>query len=89
MHRDMLLDGVQKGNNMSNREIAMELLEQVPEEKLYYIIGVIEGALIPDSSEYDDEIDKAIEQSEKEIAEGAELIDIEEAFARLEAKHFG
>lgn len=85
----MLLDGVQKGNNMSNREIAMELLEQVPEEKLYYIIGVIEGALIPDNSEYDDEIDKAIEQSEKEIAEGAELIDIEEAFARLEAKHFG
>ncbi len=74
---------------MSNREIAMELLEQVPEEKLYYIIGVIEGALIPDSSEYGDEIDKAIEQSEKEIAEGAELIDIEEAFARLEAKHFG
>lgn len=75
--------------NMSNREIAMELLEQVPEEKLYYIIGVIEGALIPDNTELDEEIDKAIEQSEKEIREGAELIDIEDAFARLEAKHFG
>ncbi|WP_155838124.1 hypothetical protein [Butyrivibrio sp. FCS014] len=36
-----------KGNKyMSNREIAMELLKQVPEEKLYYIIGVIEGASI-------------------------------------------
>lgn len=38
---------------MSNREIAIQLLEQVPEEKLYYIIGVIEGALIPDGSRLD------------------------------------
>lgn len=74
---------------MSNREIAMELLEQVPEEKLYYIIGVIEEALTSDNDELDEEIDKAIEQSEKEIREGAELIDIEDAFAGLEAKHFG
>lgn len=40
-------------------------------------------------NEIDEEIDRAIEQSEKEIKEGAELIDIEDAFARLEAKHFG
>ena len=73
---------------MSNRARAMELLEQVPEEKLYYIISVMEGAL---KSEYDmdEEIDKSIEQSEKEISEGAKLIDIEEAFAGLEAKFFG
>ena len=70
---------------MSNRERAMELLEQVPEEKLYYIISVMEGALKSDN-DMDEEIDKSIEQSEKEISEGAKLIDIEEAFAGLEAK---
>ncbi len=33
---------------MSNRELAAQLLERVPESKLYYIIGVLEGAAIPD-----------------------------------------
>ena len=31
---------------MSNRELAAQLLERVPESKLYYIIGVLEGAAI-------------------------------------------
>lgn len=33
---------------MSNRELAAQLLERVPESKLYYIIGVLEGAAIPE-----------------------------------------
>ena len=36
---------------MSNREKAMQLLEKVPETKLYYIIGILEGAAIPDIAE--------------------------------------
>ena len=36
---------------MSNRERAIQLLEKVPETKLYYIIGILEGAIIPDMEE--------------------------------------
>lgn len=36
---------------MSDRERAMQLLEKVPETKLYYIIGILEGAAIPDIEE--------------------------------------
>ena len=36
---------------MSDRERAMQLLEKVPETKLYYIIGILEGAIIPDIEE--------------------------------------
>ena len=35
-----------------------------------------------------EQIDKSIDQSEKEIAEGAMLMDIEEAFSVLDAKFF-
>lgn len=33
---------------MSNKERAIELLDQIPESKMYYIIGVLEGAAIPE-----------------------------------------
>lgn len=33
---------------MSERERAAKLLEKVPDSKLYYIIGILEGAAIPD-----------------------------------------
>lgn len=36
---------------MSDRERAMQLLEKVPETKLYYIIGILEGAAIPEIEE--------------------------------------
>lgn len=33
---------------MSNKEKAIQLLDQIPESKMYYIIGILEGAAIPD-----------------------------------------
>lgn len=53
---------------MSDRERAMQLLEKVPETKLYYIIGILEGAIIPDIEEVEpDEWDlKMIEEANKE-----------------------
>ncbi|MFQ9985785.1 MAG: hypothetical protein ACLU61_08600 [Lachnospiraceae bacterium] len=33
---------------MSNREYAHQLLDKVPESKMFYIMGVLEGAAIPD-----------------------------------------
>ncbi|WP_044959923.1 hypothetical protein [Butyrivibrio sp. WCD2001] len=73
---------------MSNRERALELLEQIPDDKLFYIIGIMEGALIPDSY-LDASIDESIAISEKEIEEGADLIPFDDAFAALKEKYFG
>lgn len=53
---------------MSDRERAMQLLEKVPETKLYYIIGILEGAIIPDIEEVEpDEWDlKMIDEASSE-----------------------
>lgn len=53
---------------MSDRERAMQLLEKVPETKLCYIIGILEGATIPDIEEVEpDEWDlKMIAEANKE-----------------------
>ena len=55
-------------NIMNDRERAMQLLEKVPETKLYYIIGILEGAIIPDIEEVEpDEWDlKMIEEASRE-----------------------
>ncbi len=36
---------------MSNREYAHKLLDRVPESKIFYIMGILEGAAIPDIEE--------------------------------------
>ena len=53
---------------MNDRERAMQLLEKVPETKLYYIIGILEGAIIPDIEEVEpDEWDlKMIDEASSE-----------------------
>ncbi len=33
---------------MSNKELAIQLLNRIPEYKMYYILGVLEGAAIPE-----------------------------------------
>ncbi|MDD6056865.1 MAG: hypothetical protein PUB98_01185 [Clostridiales bacterium] len=33
---------------MSNREYAHQLLDRVPESKIFYIMGILEGAAIPE-----------------------------------------
>ena len=36
---------------MSNKERAIELLDKIPESKMYYILGILEGASIPEVEE--------------------------------------
>lgn len=33
---------------MSNRELAKNLIDQIPENRLYYVISYLQGAAIPD-----------------------------------------
>lgn len=54
---------------MSDRERAIQLLERVPETKLYYIIGILEGAAIPDE-EPNAETLEAFAEGDRMLAEG-------------------
>lgn len=53
---------------MSNKERAIQLLDKIPESKMYYIIGILEGAAIPDIEEIEpDEWDlEMIAEAERE-----------------------
>ena len=53
---------------MSNKELAIQLIEKIPESKMHYIIGVLEGAAIPEIETVEpDEWDMAmIEEAERE-----------------------
>ena len=51
---------------MSNRELAIQLLDKVPESKMYYIIGILEGAAIPEEDKPNAETLAAM----KELEEG-------------------
>ncbi len=42
---------------MSNKELAIQLLDRIPETKMYYIIGVLQGAAIPDEVPNDETIE--------------------------------
>lgn len=33
---------------MSSKEFAIQLIEKIPESKMHYIIGILEGAAIPE-----------------------------------------
>lgn len=35
---------------MSNKERAIELLDQIPESKMHYVVSFLEGAAIPDET---------------------------------------
>lgn len=41
---------------MSNKERAIQLLDQIPESKMFYIIGILEGAAIPSEIPNDETI---------------------------------
>lgn len=49
---------------MSNKELAIQLLDKIPESKMYYILGVLEGAAIPESEVPNEETIEAIEELE-------------------------
>lgn len=35
---------------MSNRELAKQLLDQIPESKMYYIVSYLQGAAVPEET---------------------------------------
>lgn len=52
---------------MSNRELAKSLIDQIPENKLFYIIPYLQGAAVPDELPSSDTLDA--------LAEAQEMID--------------
>lgn len=42
---------------MSNKEKAIQLLDKIPESKMYYIIGILEGAAIPEEEPNEETIE--------------------------------
>lgn len=57
---------------MSNKERAIKLLDQIPESKMYYIIGILEGAAIPDETPNDETLEamQELERGEGSVFEG-------------------
>mgnify|MGYP005802998081 CR=1 FL=1 len=58
---------------MSNKERAIQLLDQIPESKMYYIIGILEGAAIPEEEPNADTIAamNELENGGGEVFEGS------------------
>ena len=58
---------------MSNKERAIQLLDQIPESKMYYIIGILEGAAIPEEEPNADTIAamNELEEGGGEVLEGS------------------
>ena len=53
---------------MSSKELAIQLIDKIPESKMYYIIGILQGAAIPEIETVEpDEWDLAmISEAERE-----------------------
>lgn len=70
---------------MSNREYAHQLLDRVPESKIFYIMGILEGAAIPDD-EPNAETIAAFAEGDKMLAEGTgqRYTNTKDLFADLE-----
>lgn len=58
---------------MSNKEKAIQLLDQIPESKMLYIIGILEGAAIPDEAPNTETLEaiQEIENGGGEVFEGS------------------
>lgn len=57
----------------NERERAIQLLDQIPESKMYYIMGVLEGAAIPDEIPNEETIEamKELENGGGTVFEGS------------------
>lgn len=54
---------------MSNKEKAIQLLDRIPESKMYYIIGILEGAAIPDETPNEETI-AAMKEADEMLENG-------------------
>ncbi|MCD8133480.1 MAG: hypothetical protein LUE19_06475 [Clostridiales bacterium] len=46
---------------MSNRELAKQLIDQIPESKLFYIVSYLQGATVPDETPNDETLEAIAE----------------------------
>jgi hypothetical protein len=58
---------------MSNRERAIQILDRIPESKMYYIIAFLEGAAIPEEEPNEETIAamQELENGGGEVFEGS------------------
>lgn len=70
---------------MSNKELAIQLLDRIPETKMYYIIGVLEGAAIPDEVPNDETLAAFAEIDEmKKTGSGQRFNNLDDLWNSLE-----
>ena len=71
---------------MSNKERAIQLLDQVPESKMYYVIGFLEGVVVPDEIPNSETLAAFAEVDEmKKTGIGQRFNNLDDLWASLEA----
>lgn len=55
---------------MSNRELAKQLIDQIPESKMYYIVSYLQGAAVPEETPNTETLE-AMEEVEEMIRTGS------------------
>ena len=71
---------------MSNKERAIQLLDQVPESKMYYVIGFLEGVVVPDEIPNSETLAAFAEVDEmKKTGAGQRFNNLDDLWASLEA----
>lgn len=70
---------------MSNKERAIELLEQIPESKMFYVLAFLEGVSVPDETPNMETLD-AFEEGDKMLSMGTgkKYTNTKDLFADLE-----
>lgn len=70
---------------MSNKERAIELLDRVPESKMFYVLAFLEGVSVPDETPNAETL-KAFEEGDKMLSMGTgqKYTNTKDLFADLE-----
>jgi hypothetical protein len=77
---------IRKGKyKMTYKEKAVQLLDQIPESKMFYIIGILEGAAIPDETPNAETLAAFAEVDEmKRTGSGQKFQNLDDLWASLE-----
>lgn len=71
--------------NMSNKERAIQLIEHIPESKMYYVLGFLEGVAVPDETPNDETLAAFAEVDEmKKTKAGQRFDNLDDLWASLE-----
>lgn len=70
---------------MTYKEKAVQLLDQIPESKMFYIIGILEGAAIPDETPNEETLAAFAEVDEmRRTGAGQKFQNLDDLWASLE-----